>query len=605
MKSKVLSLILAITLLCGIMVPTAAFADVEKGSKIVLLKDDFTKGVNGYVMSSEQTLPGKSYSAQCIGGTKGQTVPKSYYTIVPTIDLAEPFTFEFQYWAKSGVKSFFSFESGTDLLTTSETGSVYLNGSVVSNVTAPFEAWNTVLFNYDGTQYGVYLNGILLGDKFTLDAIGVNFRIGTAEQNFSGLDYTQLCFDEIYAYEGAYEPEVSDEPEEPEEPTTTVLFDDFEDSSITTAKMTFKNHNGKWLADPAFGDDDKALVLSVSEMSLSDETTVDVYQKDTTLYSDDKVTFEVDIFKDNTSKPVSVSVKYHPVGYEDNILGSFTFAKFMDNGTITSQDYGVKEDGKNGVIYPTIATYAPNRWYKVAATYDKATQTMNVYINGELLLEGAKFPYDLDKIGAEFKISETHTPYDGVVPASLLAVDNYRISSEAYDTTGETAKVTYDALDSNTIYVDDAYSKTVANVKDLISSGDATIKFYADDTYANELADTETITATTVLVATSPNETVREYYTFKAKDTIELTKNSTTGLATASVYLTEGYTENHMLVIAAYSEDNELLAVTVNNDLSTDALASANVSLKDAALIKAFVWTDDNQPTEIIKKTLE
>lgn len=607
MKSKVLSLVLALTVLCSILsVSTVSYA-AEKGEEIlfdgaqVLQNPKNFGGVAagniGFAGYGRDEVTGpiiQVSNTTAIGGANGEF---AHFPITHNFNLNSPYTLEFEYYAKNKVNVALALGDVDIFVHFGGSGKVALtNGTAlgyVENATLTTSEWHKVAFTYNGTQYSLYVDEKLIGtfDAFKSDITGTEtMKIGVYSGTIKENNAAIVAVDEVYAYQSVYEPEVSDDPVEP---STTLLFDDFENSSNTTAKMAFKNLTGKCLTNPIFGDDDNALVFSISDTNFPNPITAESYPKDEIYYSNDKVTFEVDIFKDNTLKPVSVSVDFQ-VGTQK---GTFTIAKFTGNGTITSQNFEVEEDGTNIFTYPTIATYTPNRWYKIAATYDKVEKTMSVYINGELLLV-AEFPTSIvpEKIGANFKIAETHTPYDGVIPASLLAVDNYRISSEAYDTTGETAKVESDALDSNTIYVDDAYSKTVATVKDLISSGDATIKFYADDTYATELADTETITATTVLVATSPNETVREYYTFKAKDAIELTKNSITGMATASVYFSGTYTTNHKLMIAAYSADNELLDVDVVGNLTADALTSAKVSYVGAERIKAFVWDNNLKP---------
>ena len=215
MKSKILSLVLALTVLCSILsVSTVSFAAASKGDEVALPKTSFTAGTTGYIAAKvDTTLPGKDDPGSCIWGVPEWSIAKSYYKITPAIDLTQPFTFEYEYYAIDQVKTYFSFGS-KDVFLTTETGSTYLNGAVCPGAIASFNDWNKVLFNYDGANYGVYLNGNLLNSgRFSLDESAAELNVGVYSQKLpAGSGYPEYMYiDEVYVYEGAYKPDGTEE----------------------------------------------------------------------------------------------------------------------------------------------------------------------------------------------------------------------------------------------------------------------------------------------------------------------------------------------------------------------------------------------------------
>ena len=86
-------------------------------------------------------------------------------------------------------------------------GNAYLLGKKQAKTLAT-QNWHTVHFIYNGTNYAVYADDVLLGEftEFTPDA--TNMRIGvyayTKPTNGNGI----LAVDEVYAYQSVYEPSV-------------------------------------------------------------------------------------------------------------------------------------------------------------------------------------------------------------------------------------------------------------------------------------------------------------------------------------------------------------------------------------------------------------
>jgi len=234
MKSKVLSLVLVLTVLCSILsVSTVSFADASKGDEIApaTLKASISYGatnssnlggvtrttfedrgeVAGLVTSNGLT-PGGS-AANGIAGFK----------VVPAgLDLSKPFTFEFEYYAKTGVWAELNF-GGKDVFIANGTG-VFINTRNAFNTTdstaatAAPETWHKVLVNYDGANYRVYLNGVLLKNPDGTSAFAPASTISNLIIGFYGamaLPNTdsgasgdvRLYVDNVYAYAKAYDPD--------------------------------------------------------------------------------------------------------------------------------------------------------------------------------------------------------------------------------------------------------------------------------------------------------------------------------------------------------------------------------------------------------------
>ena len=115
MKSKVLSLVLALTVLCSILsVSTVSYAAVSKGDEIApaTLKASLSYGgtnssnVAGVLRTTFAdrgevagliTTDGLKPGGSAVNGIAG-------FKVVPAgLDLSKPFTFEFEYYAKTGV----------------------------------------------------------------------------------------------------------------------------------------------------------------------------------------------------------------------------------------------------------------------------------------------------------------------------------------------------------------------------------------------------------------------------------------------------------------------------------------------------------------------
>jgi len=231
MKSKVLSLILAITLLCGIMVPTAAFAEVNKGEEI-LIEDAGTalqKPEEGYDTVLAGNVPFAKYdnretsytdnkgpiiqvsSTTGIGGANGAF---AHFPITHDLTLDSSFTFEFEYFARNNVNVALALGDMDVFVHFGGSGSVaFTSGSALgySELTLTTDTWNKVAFTFDGTKYSVYANDELVGsfDALKTGITGTEtMKIGV----FSGSkkvdsNLAVVAVDEIYAYQSAYEPE--------------------------------------------------------------------------------------------------------------------------------------------------------------------------------------------------------------------------------------------------------------------------------------------------------------------------------------------------------------------------------------------------------------
>jgi len=245
MKSKVLSLVLAITLLAGIMVPTAAFAAASKGDEIApaTLKASISYGgTNSSNLAGviRTTFADRGEVAGLIttnglkpGGSAANGI--AGFKVIPAgLDLTGPFTFEFEYYAKPDVWAELNF-GGKDVFIANGNG-VFINTRSAFNNTdgtaaaAAAANWHKVLVNFDGSNYRVYLNGVLLKDKDDASAFAPASTISNLIIGFygdianpdTGDDLDRLYVDSVYAYAGAYDPDgnsvETEEPEESEEP---------------------------------------------------------------------------------------------------------------------------------------------------------------------------------------------------------------------------------------------------------------------------------------------------------------------------------------------------------------------------------------------------
>ena len=625
MKTKFLSLILALTLLCSIMVPSVAFADASKGDEITvaasLVNDPNPDSYNDVATGR---LSNKNYDDRTGDFTILQ-VAKNYsvtgvngayphFAITHGLDIAKAFTFQFDYYATDAILPVFSFGNADVFACNNGTGAAFVtDGSAlkpVADLALPASKWHTVIFTYDVNRYSVYVDGSLAG---TLDALKADLvdtqmmRIGVYSGSKPTAGNGILAVDEVYAYQSAYVPESSEDPVEPEVPETTTAFSyTFEDGSWATGFYTKEITDSKTgSARNAGYSFDGNMDLVLTSPAQNGETKIGFYDNAVKLFDNDYVTFEVDLFKSNTTTPVQISVQYHPQGMAETVLGTFTLAKFQADGTITSQDRELTSDGNGyNAITPIIGKYEANRWYKVTATYNKADQTMDVYINGKLLNEGAGFTYTPDKIGGKFEVSIAKSSPVVAYEETVWAVDNYGVYLEKYDAASDVVTVSANEdsgfkLLNNTFYAKDMYGKKVSEVLAAISvPNDA--KIYSDNTYATVLSKDDVIGYGNVMTAVSDSGEVIEYYTFSQGEAGTITHEIVDGVVTAKVYTTIPNGDGYMFVLAKYKGE-ELLEIN-QGEIPFNADATATLNAEDGCTYKVFLWSDRLVP---LKTTVE
>jgi len=386
MKSKVLSLVLALTLLCSIMVPTAAFAAVDKGTEVVLSKDNFVAGTPGYILHKDTTLPVKDEPGSSIYGVPSWKIDKSYYVITPSIDLTKPFTFEYEYYAIDGVLTYFSF-GDNDVFFTSDSGSTYLPPVDKTNPTgaiANFNAWNKVLFNYNGGQYGVYLNGVLIkSSRFSIAESATELHVGLYGQTLpAGSGYPEYIYiDEVYVYEDAYDPDgnpvETEEPVEPEDPVEPS--EPEEDEEVTEATyIPVTTNNFKYNAGAQYG-------TSAEMRTMKDKADVNN---------------SVPVIKFPKGQKVTVSGGKYPrfeITHGLTTTKSFTFmfdyfAHDIWTGFSLGTDdiFAVKNaNGANTPVYyhdgsafkSVSTTIDADKWHTVVFSYSKTTGMYSLYVD--------------------------------------------------------------------------------------------------------------------------------------------------------------------------------------------------------------------------------
>ena len=225
MKSKVLSLVLALTVLCSIMsVSTVSYA-AEKGEEILFDGSEVLQNPNKYSNVLAGNISFKDYgrdgvtgpiiqvsNTQAIGGANGEF---AHFPITHNFDLNSPYTLEFEYYAKNKVNVALALGNVDIFVHFGGTGKVALtdgtNLGYVENATLTTLEWHKVAFTYNGTQYSLYVDEKLIGtfDAFKSDITGTEtMKIGVYSGTIKESNAAIVAVDEIYAYQSVYEPPV-------------------------------------------------------------------------------------------------------------------------------------------------------------------------------------------------------------------------------------------------------------------------------------------------------------------------------------------------------------------------------------------------------------
>ena len=239
MKSKVLSLVLAITLLCSIMVPTVSFAaDSAKGEPITLDAATFNYGnSSGNVGPFTRSLPDRDEEGACILGVNEKTTAKDAngywpsYTVTHGLDLTKPFTLEYEFYSRnvqtalaSGTTTVFAIVIPAN---DAASGAYISNGSTLTpgmSGTNLQNAWHKAALSYDSSNYKLYVDDEVVKEWTALPGgtSATTFQLGI----MSGFTFPvadsqeRVYFDNVYVYQSAYEPAGSSDPDP--EPDVTV-----------------------------------------------------------------------------------------------------------------------------------------------------------------------------------------------------------------------------------------------------------------------------------------------------------------------------------------------------------------------------------------------
>jgi len=225
MKSKVLSLVLALTVLCSILsVSTVSYAAVDKGAEILFDGAQVLQNPNNYNGVAAGNISFAGYgrgevtgpiiqvsNTTAIGGANGGF---AHFPITHNFNLNSPYTFEFEYYAKNKVNVALALGNVDIFVHFGGSGKVALtNGTAlgyVDNATLTTSEWHKVAFTYNGTQYSLYVDEKLMGtfDAFKSDITGTEtMKIGVYSGTIKETNAAIVAVDEIYAYQSAYEPE--------------------------------------------------------------------------------------------------------------------------------------------------------------------------------------------------------------------------------------------------------------------------------------------------------------------------------------------------------------------------------------------------------------
>lgn len=635
MKTKFLSFILALTLLCSIMVPSAAFAAVDKGAEIIPSSFNLDGNTSGKVGGvSNKTWPGTDEKVASILVADGYTLTgttSKYPRYQMTSEVAKadsPFTIEFEYYAVNGGNA--AFTVGTTCVFIDLGSKVYVNAKGgyyadtskgTDQVTAPANTLHKVVFTSDGKgDYKLYFDGDLLKavnssnaeTKTTADPNG-NFAIGLyGSGEYKGSDQVRLYINNVYAYASVWEPEGGSGTDTPVVPENKDVFCDFNDETIGNDKVAISLKDGvhkSYYAGALGGKsaDDKAVVISTPDVNEVPATgdlrsNVEFATGDKAGFSDDVVTFEADVYSDNVSVAKHVIVGFTVLSDGKTVNGTHAIVNFNTDGTIAS----------NGNTEKELMKYEANRWYKVAGTYTKADNKITVYVNGKQIASYVPFPtYDKTGVGHVFQVGianertqEGSTTIKESQYPSMVAVDNVRVYFEGYDSASDKviAAVNEDSgykLLNNTFYAKDMYGKKVSEVLAAISVPEGA-KIYSDNTYATELSADDVIGYGNVMTAVSESGEVIEYYSFSQGEAGTITHEIVDGVVTAKVYTTIPNGDGYMFVLAKYKGE-ELLEIN-QGEIPFNADATATLNAEDGCTYKVFLWSDRLVP---LKTTVE
>ncbi len=344
--------------------------------------------------------------------------------------------------------------------------------------------------------------------------------------------------------------------------------------------------------------DDKALVISAIDANLASAAGAGKEPKIKLAgngYDDDIVTVEADIYKNDIATESRVYMRYYdPNKPNGGGLRYLQIVKFQQNGQININNEDIVE-------------YTPNRWYKVAATLDRAKHGFDVYINGKLA-GFAAIPAEngCTTVANEFYVAGVYnglnedtnaTTISTIQLDSITAVDNFRVYLSAYVPADDNAAITVGSglsLSADTIAAEDYALLTAKQVMDNVTAPVECV-IYADDTYTTELTDNDNITANSVLVSKSQSGEVFEYYSFNG-GVGNITFTTDNGKITASVDATAPY----MFIIAEYNGSNELLNIFVSEELDFAQINNVTIDYTAGNTYKAFVWTANHVPVRYV-----
>jgi len=184
---------------------------------------------------------------------------------------------------------------------------------------------------------------------------------------------------------------------------------------------------------------------------------------------------------------------------------------FSNNGMIQ-----VSFDGK---VLNNIIPWEVNRWYHVAVLVDIENSTINVYINGEALIETSSFTAQSDKAIDQIYLSTI----TGLLPVidtdeSTVFIDDVKITAGeniTYDFVNaktDIVSTTFYALDNSALTIKQVpRATTVANFKSKVKlAPNTTLNLYDENGIL--LSDVSEVTDTTTAVVTAPDGVTKKMY---------------------------------------------------------------------------------------------
>lgn len=382
-----------------------------------------------------------------------------------------------------------------------------------------------------------------------------------------------------------------------------------------SSASTFKTYAGEGVeiqtsAEDALyskGKDDYAFVISSTGKTLGDSTIRSNYLTIAdSMFSLDSFTYEFSVALEGDVSDVSL-INY--ASTKDNARFAYNQPIYLADGKIYVNDNGTRKFIRN---------YRDGEWYRIGITYYPKELKQDIYVNGvKQVSKGWITNDENDRDPQKYQVTSLNfnnigVTFPGYGHGKVAFDDTLLYTGEHFDTAAYAAGIASDTLSigktANDIYVDNL--SDMMTIGDLIGelniSDEVDSIMYLDNTYSEEAED---LAYGNVLVLTSKNGLVKEYYTvmpstFNVDPEITYYVNGVAGASlpaegTAEIKalikaFSPAYKKNvnGALILAVYNGNKLVDIVSDEKNISSDTSFKANYELSDTkdVTVKAFFW---------------